>query len=558
MSRTNKRIISCMVLLVVCVLALYLPKIQNDFVWDDHQFIENAKIHHSIENIPSYFNSHQWRLYRPLRSTFYSLSYYFWNLDIIGYHLAGILFTCLLIISFFLVALLLTNNLLAAFCSALIAAWHPVLVGRVAWITATYDIPGLIFLFFSSAAYLRFIDTSKKKFFFASNFLLILGLLYAEEVAVAPLLLILFFIAGKVKKDALKRFGVSVLTAFLLVMVYMVIRAQVVTGFVRTESGLDGDLLERLLTMSTVFWKYILFSVIPIGLAPDIPVKTHETMNAAVLFSVLGIIILVAIAFFCRRKMPFIFIGIGLYFIGFAPYSNIIPLQILFAERYCYFANFGFSFILGTAFVMFVQKTSGSVINKIAFVSFALLLVTYFFISSQRIGLWKNSETLWGDNVAKYPNSYLALVNYADAEYQIGNTNQAISTFKKAIRIKPGKTDAYSYLGNLQFECGDDTGAAENYERAIALDKTDDVALAGLSQINLKMKNLTRAYQLSTRALQANPENELALHVAGTVLAVSGRCNKAKPLLRLLISISDKQNLISAAKYNLAQCLKQE
>lgn len=558
MSRTNKRIISCMVLLVVCVLALYLPKIQNDFVWDDHQFIENAKIHHSIENIPSYFISHQWRLYRPLRSTFYSLSYYFWNLDVIGYHLAGILFTCLLIISFFLVALLLTNNLLAAFCSALIAAWHPVLVGRVAWITATYDIPGLIFLFFSSAAYLRFIDTSKKEFFFASNFLLILGLLYAEEVAVAPLLLILFFIAGKVEKDALKRFGVSVLTAFLLVTVYMVIRAQIVPGFVRTESGLDGGLLERLLTMSTVFWKYILFSVIPIGLAPDIPVKTHETMDIAVLISIFGIILLIAIAFFCRKKLPFILIGIGWFFIGFAPYSNIIPLQILFAERYCYFANFGFSFILGTAFVMFVQKTSGSVKNKIAFVSFALLLVTYFFISSQRIGLWKYSETLWRDNVAKYPNSYLAHVNYADAEYQIGNTNQAISIFKKAIRIKPDKTDAYSYLGNLQFECGDDTGAAENYERAIALDKTDDVALAGLSQVYLKMKNLTRAYQLSTRALLANPENELALHVAGTVLAVSDRCNKAKPLLRLLISISDKQNLISAAKYNLAQCLKQE
>ena len=89
-------------LLFTVVLISYANVFYNPFVWDDHTFIESNRKITSLENIP-YFFTHESRnaLWRPLRETFYALTYSVWGLNPFGYHLNALLLHALVTIFIF-------------------------------------------------------------------------------------------------------------------------------------------------------------------------------------------------------------------------------------------------------------------------------------------------------------------------------------------------------------------------------------------------------------------------------------------------------------------------
>src|SRR3989344_2141353 len=104
-----KTIPSFIPVLVVGLAAIipFLTIFQNDFVWDDHRFIEENIYIHSLENLPIFFQQDVDGLYRPLRTVWYAFNFSIWKFNPVGYHLNGILLHALasLLVYFILVAL---------------------------------------------------------------------------------------------------------------------------------------------------------------------------------------------------------------------------------------------------------------------------------------------------------------------------------------------------------------------------------------------------------------------------------------------------------------------
>src|SRR3989344_3380118 len=99
--RLDKKL-AIILLLFLVVLINYVNIFQNEFVWDDHNFIASNRKITSLENIPYYF-THESRnsLWRPLRETLYILTYSIWGLNTFGYHLNALLLHTLITIFIF-------------------------------------------------------------------------------------------------------------------------------------------------------------------------------------------------------------------------------------------------------------------------------------------------------------------------------------------------------------------------------------------------------------------------------------------------------------------------
>jgi len=249
-------------------------------------------------------------------------------------------------------------------------------------------------------------------------------------------------------------------------------------------------------------------------------------------------------------------VGIGWFFIGLAPYSNLIPIQILLTERYCYNALLGFCLMLGAGFTVAIKNAGGPLDKRLRLLLLAVLLSVFFSLSWARVDTWKSNETLWAHNLKYYPDSIFANINYAAALSEKGYKKRALSLLEQATQLVPKRSKAFGNLADLQFELEQKDKAEINYEKALEINSENHKALAGLAQIELGRSNLTRAYWLSSKAILIEPKNELGLHVAGTVLAVTGRCHKAIPILSQLLGFSKDDKLREAAQINLLVCKK--
>ena len=134
------------ILIIVLSLISYINVFDNEFVWDDHDFIlDNADIK-SFSNIPSFFTEDVDGLYRPLRTVHYAVAYSVFRKNEFGYHLNSVFFHVLISVLVFFIIKKIVNKKGIALVAALIFAVHPIHVERVANMTAGFDLLG-IFLF---------------------------------------------------------------------------------------------------------------------------------------------------------------------------------------------------------------------------------------------------------------------------------------------------------------------------------------------------------------------------------------------------------------------------
>lgn len=135
--------------------AVYLGKLTNSFLmWDDFRFIVNRELIHSLANIPQFFTQGIDGCYRPLRTVLYALSYHFFGENPVGYQALGIFLYVVRSVAFYLLLTKIPLKPLLARVAGLLFAVHPLHVERVAWITASFNLLGDVFLLFAVALYL--------------------------------------------------------------------------------------------------------------------------------------------------------------------------------------------------------------------------------------------------------------------------------------------------------------------------------------------------------------------------------------------------------------------
>ena len=123
--------ISVILFIIISIgILVYSNSLGNDFVWDDTDFVIQNDFIKDLRFIPFYFISKTalakgalaGENYRPFLTLSYSLDYFFWKLNPLGYHISNLIFHIASGILVFYLALSLTKNRLTGLFSSLFFA----------------------------------------------------------------------------------------------------------------------------------------------------------------------------------------------------------------------------------------------------------------------------------------------------------------------------------------------------------------------------------------------------------------------------------------------------
>jgi len=502
---------------VLLAFGLYGNTLQHGFVLDDEAVIvKNGYVHAGAGGIPQILTSGYWRGagisdngYRPLSVVSYALEYEFFGPNPFVFHLGNV--------SLYALTGIVLLTLLKSLASGPAAlrkadvdgffsrAWpllatvlflaHPVHTEVVANIKSRDEI--LAFLFGAGALYLvlRHYDSGRREWLWFAIIAFFLALLSKENaitlLAVVPLMLAVF-------TRATRTYVARVSLYFLLAcIVYLLLRHLFLQGLV-LDVGIANNtvayaqgLPERYATATYILGRGLLLLAWPSPLLfdysyPYIPLVQWSDPGAQLAALACGL--LLAAAFFLRRRAPLAAFGILWFFITISVVSNFFVLiGATMAERFLYMPSLGFCLALAALLIGLVGR-----LHSIRPGRHALLLLvaggivfSYAYKTIGRNPAWQTDGSLIAADLPKLGGSALAHYHYALALIKLGNQEtgtdlrrrlymQAIMEARLALEISPRYENAWATLGQLYEIAGEPEMAASFYGEALRLNPADE------------------------------------------------------------------------------------
>ena len=355
-------------ILTIAILSfsIYFNTFFNGFVYDDQFFIVNDLSIRRLSSIPSFFGEPSTgNLYRPMRSVLFTISYALFKNNPVGYHTQSILIYIFISIIGYNMIFLLTNKRNLAFISAILFSAHPVHTARVANMTASFDLLGILFMFLSIWLYIEYKTDNKVKNLILSILLFVLGLFSSEEVLMTPLFILLYDYGKNNKKIQSGIF-------FILMVAFLALRYFVLGQIGRTTEYFLGDFTTRILSTAVIFLRYLKILFFPFGLTVDYHVTLYNSLSFLPVIGFLAFFAIAFIAFFNRKKIFVIYFFLGWFLISLIPFSNVFPVTTFMADRYLFTASLGFVALISYALISLDKKY-----KKASYVLIVLILLAY-------------------------------------------------------------------------------------------------------------------------------------------------------------------------------------
>lgn len=574
---SSRNLLFGLILIVATTLA-YQPAWRGKLIWDDDLYLKSA---HSSSLVGIWAQPKTTQQYHPLVGTFFWIENKLWDDSMLGHHLLNILLhVCSALLLFKILEQLAVPG---AWLTAAIFALHPVQVESVAWLVELKNtLSG--FLFFSALLiYLRFDQTRNKLSYFLVLLLFLLGLSAKTIIAVFPIaiFIVIWWKRGRIdwKRD-------------LLPLVPFIVIADVagaITGWMEQNfSAGPGEtfnfsIIERFLIAGRLFWFYLGKLFWPENLMMIYPAWS---VSATVWWQYLFLI--AALALFAglwlarpKSRAPFAgvlwfllilfpmlgFFNQSFYMSGLGPSHHA---AIFRADHFQYLASIGITAVLFGWVAAFLNRASRTW-RIIGYASCVALLITVATLTWRQSRLYRDSETMFRDVVAKNPGSPTAHNNLGSALTDRGETDEAIVQFRKALEIKPdyqlasynlgaalvqqGNVDeaiphlravlranpnhprAYYTLANALSKQGDLNEAIAYYGRALRLTPDFPEAHTNLANLMLERGNNSGAIEHYREALRLQPNNPQAHYNLAVGLVRNSEADAAIAELRTALQI---------------------
>ncbi len=174
------------------------------------------------------------------------------------------------------------------------------------------------------------------------------------------------------------------------------------------------------------------------------------------------------------------------------------------------------------------------------------------------INYFKNSKHLWNckglalqkmgnatDAIQSYikvteidPNHFEALHNLGILWMELGQKNQAIKNFKRAIKVGGEKSFvSWNDLGRLYYQYGDFNLALDAYDNAIAINPNYLPAWIGKGNTHKQFNENQKAIDAYSQAIKINPNSYEAWHGKGGIYFSEKMFNRAKEAFEKALSI---------------------
>lgn len=429
-------------LLVMGVGLAYWPGLSGGFVFDDTQnIVSNPTLspdHWGLrEFIAATISSPASSLQRPLAMFTFALDAYFSGLDPRAMKLTNLLIHAM---NALLVFGLLRSLLLSVVADTRTASWidrraaivsgfwalHPINLMGVLYVVQRMESLSHTFVFTGLWMYLAGRQRILRG---QAGWVLILagliggtglGILSKESAALLPLYALAIECvvfrfrssAGSVDRKIQALYGLMLVLPGIATAIWYLPTALAPGRF----SGRSFTLAQRLLSEPLIVMDYLKWMVIPdIGQLSlyhdDVIASTGPLSPPATLIGLIGIPLLLIVAFWLRKLRPLTSLGLLWFLSAHLLTATILPLELVFEHRN-YFASLGICLVLGD--LLLVAPTRRSTVSAGLLVSVALL-VLYCGLTNMRSREWGNPARLSLTEVIKHPNSPRATYDAARA-----------------------------------------------------------------------------------------------------------------------------------------------
>ncbi len=466
-------------LIILCAVVLvYVQSLSYEFVnYDDYDLVsQNGEFISSPANIAKAFTTHAFTshreesvYYRPLLLVSFIIDYQVWQLNPLGYHLTNMILHCLTAFLFFRLLVLLTREPTVALAGALLFALHPIQTESVAWVAGRNDV--LVGLFVIMMMYFYVLQYEKpehaKRSLFLAAFSFALALFSKESAAFYIILPFAYeLVLRRTRMRALvtgqRRLFAALLAGILAG--YFLIRFAIFGSLIGAEK-LYGmiDPTTRLTMVPAMLSEHLLLLVAPLRLVVVHPLTELFWLEDPWTYVAVGVVLLCAYALWWTwkndRQSCF---GLVWLAAGLVPVLNIIPVAVPILEHRLYAAAAGFGF----AVTGFLHRRTGASAFRIIM---GVLLFAAAAGSFLRIPVWKSSETLWTDAIAKEPTASRAYFNLAGYYFENKSYDKTIGLLNTYISLKPEDMIGYLKLRQTYLLTGRYTESSVVSRRMIAL-----------------------------------------------------------------------------------------
>ena len=542
--------------------------------------------------------------YRPLVKILYAVEYEIWGFKPGRSHAINALiyaFTGLLL--FRLLKKLLKNYPpLFAFLFTLLFMAHPIHTEVVASLKNRDELLGFFFNLVTLILLLRFVETRKKQFIVLSALTFVLVLLSKPTAAIFFIIypLTLYFFTD-VKTRPLVY---SAISFFGLVLLFLVFTRFILPENVRPVQYYENPLyFEKNIWLRIGTGFYILIYYLRLLVFPH-PLRFYygydmiPVVNLANGWVILSILIhagMLVYAIYKFREKHILSFAIFYYLFMMAMYSNIVlPSPGIIADRYLYVSSLAFCLVV-VYFIFRVYRVSplkfspSNVSLAGIVITCLIILIPYSVHTMKRNKEWKNHMTLYESDLPKlersvkanvlyaslltsevsetmdmeqqarwiglikkhyeqaldiYPDNFEVLNNYGSFyAYTLGELTTALPYFEKAIRLEPGRPEAYYNLGYSYKLLGDTARAISNYRMANRLMPTSVAIKSDLANLYYASDSLTQAIQLNREAIKIDSATAVPYINLGNYMAGLGDTARAIPYWEKAVSIQPEYRL---------------
>ncbi len=522
----KKRYFIVAVVLAAVVFGLYWNILDNEATnWDDPALFKRTAIHDiTVENLKKVLSFDGGATYQPIRDLTYMIDFELWGVDAsnvtFGMHLHSIALYLLMVLACWLFLLELFKAFTDdhEFCfiwasiSSVIFAVHPVHVESVAWLYARKEPLLGLFTFISLWAFVR-ARTFHWKYYLISLISLLLAVLSKPTAVMIPAVMFVIDLAlqSHQRQPSFWKKRLMLYLPMLMVAVPIVIRLLGVmfeVGGVKPYHG--GSFWTNLLAVSQILVNYLGLIGFTINYSADYPLTLYADIHAwqAWLFVVLNILLIASgvAGYLMKRYVYAIFVA--WFYLFLLPVSHIFPISQIMADRYALLSSLSWCVLLGFGLsrLWCWRLSSGKLSPEFPLlVACALLFVvaaSYSYMTYERNDIWQDSQTLWEDTLAKYPDSSPANVNLSAIYLEQRRFRDVQELCLAAIKAKPYDYLAISNLALAQVMMKQYDNAINNYKQALKLKSDLPKSEMGLAMAYWGKGDYENAYLLYSQLLR--------------------------------------------------------
>jgi tetratricopeptide (TPR) repeat protein len=520
----------------------------NQFIYDDHEVIENQfPLHHAgdVEEIfrtPHYLN---FPYYRPLTRLTFAVQKTIWGDWPRPYHL----FNALLAGGVMLAAYALLRRPAfflypsAATCAALWLAVHPAFSECVYPAASGGEslLPAL-FILLSVWAYL---GNGSRNLIVAHLFFLI-AILCKEQAAVLPGIFFLADVLG-LRDATCKKKALSYLPILLILAGYFLLRQMVFQSPTMHWEFLQHpfDPFKSLLYgIQTAFCPFALLHYEP---PYTVWFETWRSAAASILFA------LIFLLTFREKKLR----KIGLFWLGWfvllqLPTAHILRQEAPYSERYAALAILGIA-ATAAALWRYFPKAGPLALPRMIAAAVVFIWIGFFaFQTFLRASYYTDDITFAGAWLKTNPNSASAHNGLALIAQQRGQYPIAIDQYRQALECDPNSATAHNNLANLLADQGKFAEAAQHFQWMLQQDPRDTIAMVNYAQMLGQQAYAQhdphlrdQARQLLDQAIKQRPTYAQAHYILGVWQEAFGDPQSAsaefQTALRLRPDLADAQ-----------------